>query len=217
MIVRISKRQKTKILDILEQHYKHMSTALHYSSPFEFLIAVMLSAQCTDARVNKVTARLFPQYNTPDKILAMGQDGLEAHIRDCGLFHSKARNILATCDLLIRHYNGQVPSTFDQLIELPGVGRKTANVLLSQMFGIPAIAVDTHVFRVSRRLGLAEGTTPEAVEEELEKAVPRDKWSNAHHWLIWHGRKVCKARAPLCLECPLASLCRSFSGEAKFN
>lgn len=207
--MRISKQQKAKILRILEQHYRDASTALHYSSPFEFLVAVILSAQCTDERVNKVTARLFPQYNTPDKILAMGQAKLEEYIRDCGLFRSKARNILATCDILCRQYHGQVPSTFNELIKLPGVGRKTANVLISQLFGIPAIAVDTHVFRVANRLGLAEGTNPEEVEKELRKAIPQDKWSSAHHWLIWHGRKVCKARTPLCPDCPLSSLCRS--------
>lgn len=207
--MRVNKQQKAEILSILEQHYQNTSTALHYSSPFEFLIAVILSAQCTDERVNKVTSRLFLQYNTPDKILAMGQAKLEEYIRGCGLFHSKARNIIATCDILCRQYQGRIPSNFDELIKLPGVGRKTANVLISQVFGTPAIAVDTHVFRVANRLGLAKGSTPEEVERELKRAIPQEKWSNAHHWLIWHGRKLCKARSPLCPDCPLSSLCRS--------
>jgi endonuclease-3 len=197
------------MLAILEENYKDSTTALTYSSPFELLIAVILSAQCTDIRVNIITARLFPAYNRPEKILEIGQIGLEEQIRDCGLFHSKARNIIATCELLCREYHGEVPSTFDELIKLPGVGRKTANVLLSQLFGVPAIAVDTHVFRVANRLGLAKGDTPLAVEQGLMKIVPRQQWSDAHHWLIWHGRKVCKARQPACGLCPLAPLCPS--------
>ncbi|MEN6413253.1 MAG: endonuclease III [Veillonellales bacterium] len=207
--MRITKAVKGKMLGILEEHYKESTTALQYSSSFEFLIAVVLSAQCTDARVNMVTARLFPLYNTPEKILAMGQGKLEEYIRDCGLFHSKARNILATCEILCRQYNGNVPENFGQLIQLPGVGRKTANVLLSQLFNTPAIAVDTHVFRVANRLQLATGKTPEVVEKGLMKVIPRSKWGNAHHWLIWHGRKICKARRPDCQHCPLASLCPS--------
>jgi endonuclease-3 len=139
----------------------------------------------------------------------MGLEKLEAYIRDCGLYHSKARNIMATCDILCREYDEKVPETFEELITLPGVGRKTANVVLSQLFNIPAIAVDTHVFRVSNRLGLAKGDTPLAVEEGLMKAIPRNKWSDAHHWLIWHGRKICKARKPECNTCPLAALCPS--------
>ncbi|HEY3423605.1 MAG TPA: endonuclease III [Negativicutes bacterium] len=206
--MRITKKSN-QILAILEENYKDSTTALTYSSPFELLIAVILSAQCTDIRVNIITARLFPAYNRPDKILEIGQIGLEEQIRDCGLFHSKARNIIATCELLCREYQGEVPSTFDELIKLPGVGRKTANVLLSQLFGVPAIAVDTHVFRVANRLGLAKGDTPLAVEQGLMKIVPRRQWSDAHHWLIWHGRKVCKARQPACGLCPLAPLCPS--------
>ncbi|WP_378956433.1 endonuclease III [Pelosinus sp. sgz500959] len=207
--MRITKAIKEEMLSILEEHYRGTSTALEYSSPFELLIAVVLSAQCTDKRVNIITARLFQEYNTPDKIWSMGQEKLEEYIRDCGLFHSKARNIMATCEILCRDYDGQVPETFDQLITLPGVGRKTANVVISQLFNIPAIAVDTHVFRVSNRLKLATGETPLAVEEKLMKAIPKSKWSDAHHWLIWHGRNVCKARKPLCHTCPLSQLCPS--------
>jgi endonuclease-3 len=207
--MRITKAIKEQMIAILEEHYSGTTTALEYSTPFELLIAVVLSAQCTDKRVNVITARLFAEYNTPDKIWNMGQEKLEQYIRDCGLFRSKARNIMATCEILCREYDGQVPNKFDQLLTLPGVGRKTANVVLSQLFDIPAIAVDTHVFRVANRLELAKGETPLAVEEGLMKAISKDKWSDAHHWLIWHGRNVCKARKPACNICPLAQLCPS--------
>ncbi|AJQ28171.1 MULTISPECIES: endonuclease III [Pelosinus] len=207
--MRITKAVKQEMLSILEERYQGTATALDYSSPFELLIAVVLSAQCTDVRVNIITKRLFPEYNTPTKIKEMGLEKLEAYIRDCGLYHSKARNIMATCDILCREYDEKVPETFEELITLPGVGRKTANVVLSQLFNIPAIAVDTHVFRVSNRLGLAKGDTPLTVEEGLMKAIPRNKWSDAHHWLIWHGRRICKARKPECNTCPLAALCPS--------
>ncbi len=207
--MRITKAMKKTMLERLEQSYKDTTTALTYSTPFELMIAVILSAQCTDARVNIITARMFPRYNTPEKILELGQAGLEQEIRDCGLFRSKAKNILATCEKLCRDYSGQVPGNFADLVQLPGVGRKTANVLLSQLFGVPAIAVDTHVFRVSNRLKLASGETPLAVEQGLMRAIPREQWSDAHHWLIWHGRKVCKAVKPLCQVCPLCDLCPS--------
>ena len=203
------KTKKQLMLDILESVYKDTTTALHYSSPFELLIAVVLSAQCTDNRVNIITARLFPAYNSAEKMAELSLVELEELFRDCGLFHSKAKNILATCQILIAKHQGQVPSTMEELIELPGVGRKTANVLLSQLFGKPAIAVDTHVFRVSNRLGLAKGKSPEEVKQRLMKAIPKPKWSDAHHWLIWHGRKVCKARNPDCAACALKDLCPS--------
>lgn len=205
--MRVTKNLKQQMVARLEEHYQGTSTALHYSTSFELLIAVILSAQCTDERVNIITARLFPAYGSPDKLLELGQEGLEEKIRDCGLFRSKARNILAACVILCREYGGEVPRDFAALTALPGVGRKTANVVLSQLFQVPAIAVDTHVFRVSNRLGLARGSTPLAVEEGLMKAISRDKWAEAHHWLIWHGRKVCKARNPACGICPLADLC----------
>lgn len=207
--MRITKAIKKEMLALLSEHYQDTTTALDYSTPFELMIAVILSAQCTDVRVNIITSRMFPRYNTPEKILALGQTGLEAEIRDCGLFRSKAKNILATCDILCRQFDGQVPDSFDELVKLPGVGRKTANVLISQLFGTPAIAVDTHVFRVSNRLKLAVGSTPLAVEEGLMRAIPREKWAEAHHWLIWHGRKICKASTPLCSSCPLHDLCPS--------
>lgn len=203
------KTKKQLMLEILEGVYKDTTTALHYTSPFELLIAVVLSAQCTDQRVNIITARLFPAYNSAEKMAELSLAELEDLIRDCGLFHSKAKNILATCRILIERHQGQVPSTMEELLELPGVGRKTANVLLSQLFNKPAIAVDTHVFRVANRLGLAKGKSPEEVEQGLMKTIPKAKWGDAHHWLIWHGRKVCKARRPDCAGCALHELCPS--------
>lgn len=207
--MRITKQIKKQMLEILGTYYADATTALHYNSPFELLVAVVLSAQCTDERVNKVTARIFPSLNSPEKMLAFGQENLETAIRDCGLFRSKAQNLIATCKIVINEYDGEVPAKFDDLLKLPGVGRKTANVLLSTLFGIPAIAVDTHVFRVANRLKLAVGKNPLEVEQELMKIVPRKDWADAHHWLIWHGRKICKARNPLCSQCPVASLCPS--------
>ena len=207
--MRITKKIKDKMLAILEDTYKDTKSALNFNNPFELLIAVILSAQCTDKRVNVTTARLFAKAATPEAILNMGVEELENEIRDCGLFRNKAKNIIATCHKLCSNYHGQVPSDFDELLKLPGVGRKTANVVSSIAFNRPAIAVDTHVFRVSNRLQLATGTTPNEVEQGLQKAIPMEKWSDAHHWLIWHGRKICRARNPLCKDCPLKQLCPS--------
>lgn len=169
----------------------------------------MLSAQCTDERVNIVTKRLFPVLNHPAKMLEVGVTKLETLIKDCGLYKSKAKNLIATCHILVEQYHGEVPREFDQLVELPGVGRKTANVVVSVLFGTPAIAVDTHVFRVANRLKLGIAKTPEEMEQKLQKAIPKEKWSAAHHWLIYHGRRVCKARKPLCETCFLHHLCPS--------
>ena len=212
--MKVTKKVKDEMLTILENTYKDTKSALNFNNPFELLIAVILSAQCTDKRVNVTTARLFAKANTPEGILNMGVENLENEIRDCGLFRNKAKNIIATCHKLCSDYNGQVPSDFDELLKLPGVGRKTANVVSSIAFNRPAIAVDTHVFRVSNRLRLAEGATPNEVEKGLQKAIPMGKWSDAHHWLIWHGRKICRARKPLCGECPLKELCPSAAIDA---
>lgn len=198
------------ILAILDKTYHGMNTALNYKTPFELLVAVILSAQCTDERVNKITARLFPKYNTPKKMGKLTLEQMEELIRDCGLYHAKAKNLLGTCQRLQEVYGGVVPDNREDLMSLPGAGRKTANVMLSVAFHQPALAVDTHVFRVSKRLGLAKGEDPLVVEQELLKATPRDKWSEAHHWLIWHGRKICKARNPLCEECPVREVCPSY-------
>lgn len=207
--MRITKKIRDEQLAILSEVYKDAKPALKFNNPFELLIAVILSAQCTDKRVNVVTERLFKKANTPEKILALGLGNLEAEIHDCGLFRNKAKNILATCQLLCEKYQGTVPDDFVELQKLPGVGRKTANVVESVGFNHPAIAVDTHVFRVANRLKLAEGATPLAVETELKKVIPQANWSAAHHWLIWHGRNICKARKPLCDKCPLLKLCPS--------
>lgn len=203
----ITKKIKLEMLERFQQQYGILKPALHYNTPFELLVAVVLSAQCTDERVNIVTAGLFPMYSGPEKILSLGLMGLEEKIHTCGLYRSKAKNILATCAILCEQYHGEVPCTFDELVKLPGVGRKTANVLVSVLFDVPAIAVDTHVFRVANRLHLAVGKTPLEVERGLKKAIPKMWWSRAHHWLIWHGRKICKARKPLCNQCFQEDLC----------
>lgn len=207
--MRVTKKIREKQLEILEETYRGAKPELHFSNPFELLIAVILSAQCTDKRVNITTARLFKKAATPAAIVALGISGLEEEIKDCGLFRNKAKNIMATCRTLVEEFGGEVPSDYDTLLKLPGVGRKTANVVTSVAFGRPAIAVDTHVFRIANRLKLAAGETPLAVEKGLMKAIPREKWSAAHHWLIYHGRRVCKANRPLCGECPLADVCPS--------
>lgn len=205
--MRVTKAIREEQLTILEATYKDGKTALHYNSPFELLVAVVLSAQCTDERVNKITARIFPRLNTPAKMGQLTQAELEEEIRDCGLFRSKAQHLLATCTRLLEEYHGEVPRTKKELMTLPGVGQKTANVLVSVLYDEPAIAVDTHVFRVANRLGLARGKDVTIVERKLERNIPREKWSQAHHWLIWHGRLVCKARRPLCASCPLRHVC----------
>jgi endonuclease-3 len=182
-------------------------TELHYRSPFELLVAVILSAQATDKSVNKATAHLFRAANTPAAILALGVDGLSPYIKSIGLYNSKAKNIIATCQLLAEHHGGAVPRTREELERLPGVGRKTANVILNTAFGEATIAVDTHIFRVANRTGLAPGKTVRAVEDKLLKSVPLEFRHDAHHWLILHGRYVCKARNPACPACHIADLC----------
>lgn len=196
-------------LKILEETYRGAVPQLKFDSAFELLIAVILSAQCTDKRVNQVTQILFPLANTPEKILSLGQSKLEEIIKPCGLSRSKAKHIVETSKILLENYGGAVPDNFDELIKLPGVGRKTANVVTSVAFKTPAIAVDTHVFRLANRMKLAEGKTPLEVELGLQKNIPREKWSDAHHWLIWHGREICKARNPKCDVCPLKKICPS--------
>jgi len=200
---------KLEELKILEETYAGAIPELKFNSPFELLVAVILSAQCTDKRVNIVTAELFPIANTPEKILQLGQTKLEEIIRPCGYFRAKAKHIILTSEKLLREYGGEVPAGFDELIKLPGVGRKTANVVTSVAFKNPAIAVDTHVFRIANRTKIAEGSTTLEVELGLQKIIPKEKWSDAHHWLIWHGRLVCTARNPKCKNCPLNKICPS--------
>lgn len=183
------------------------TTELHYETPFQLLIAVLLSAQATDVGVNKATARLFPAAPTPEAILALGEEGVAEHIKTINFFRTKAKNVIATCRRLVELHGGQVPADRAALEALPGVGRKTANVVLNTAFGHPAIAVDTHIFRVCNRTGLAPGTTPLEVELKLEKVTPPQYRQDAHHWLILHGRYVCKARRPECERCFLTDLC----------
>jgi len=185
----------------------HPQTELEFASVFELLCAVLLSAQATDVSVNKATRHLFLLANTPQKMLDLGLDGLEAHIRTIGLYHSKARHLLASCQILVDRYGGDVPRTREALQALPGVGRKTANVVLNVAFGEPTMAVDTHIFRVANRTGLAPGKTPLEVEQQLLKRIPANYLLHAHHWLILHGRYICQARSPLCWQCAVASHC----------
>jgi endonuclease-3 len=182
-------------------------TELEYASPFELLVAVILSAQATDVGVNKATSRLFPAASTPQAILALGEEGLKDYIRAIGLFNAKARNIIETCRLLVERHGSEVPRDRAALEALPGVGRKTANVVLNTAFGEPTVAVDTHIFRVANRTGLAPGKTPLQVEQKLMRMVPAAYLKDAHHWLILHGRYTCKARKPACPECIVRDLC----------
>ncbi len=197
----------SKIFCILGKMFPDAHCELEYNSPLDLLVATILSAQCTDDRVNKVTRSLFTKLITPLDYLSLSQPELEELIKSVGLYHNKAKNILALCQVLIQEYGGNVPADFTSLLKLPGVGRKTANVVVSNAFGIPAIAVDTHVFRVANRLGLVIGKTPDNVEKQLMEKFPPDQWSKLHHYLIFLGRRVCVARKPHCPECQLNELC----------
>lgn len=181
---------------------------LQWTNPFTLLVAVVLSAQATDIGVNKATEKLFKTIDTPEKMLALGEDGLKDHIKTIGLFNTKAKNVIALSQMLVDHYGSKVPGDRDALVTLPGVGRKTANVVLNVVFAQPTMAVDTHIFRVSNRTGLAPGKTPLVVEEALLKRVPAEFLLHAHHWLILHGRYICKARKPDCPACPVNDLCQ---------
>ena len=198
---------REQALQILAKVYADARPALRYNSAYELLIAVILSAQCTDERVNKVTAELFKQHNTPQTMLQLSQRELEEYIYSCGLYRSKAAHILSASRDILDKFGGEVPSSFAQLKSLAGVGQKTANVVSSVWFEADAIAVDTHVFRVSNRLGLANAPTPLKTEEQLKSAIPQEDWSKAHHWLIWHGRQVCHSQNPQCGECLLQGQC----------
>lgn len=199
--------KRHEIFAFLKSANPHPTTELEYCSPFELLIAVILSAQATDKSVNLATRKLFPRANTPEKILALGEAGLTEFIKSIGLYKTKAKNILATCQLLMQQHRSEVPRTREQLEKLPGVGRKTANVILNTAFGEPTIAVDTHIFRVANRTGIAPGKNVLEVELKLLKAVPKEFRLDAHHWLILHGRYVCKARKPECTVCTINHLC----------
>lgn len=205
--VNMNQKRVQKIFERFQANNPRPTTELIWHTPFELLIAVILSAQATDVSVNKATDKLFKAANTPAAILALGETGLKKYIKNIGLYNTKASNILATCKLLISKHNSQCPDTREALESLPGVGRKTANVILNTCFGERTIAVDTHIFRVSQRIGLAQGTTPLAIETQLVRVIPKKFLHDAHHWLILHGRYVCTARKPKCPECLIADLC----------
>ncbi|MDN7176543.1 endonuclease III [Caballeronia sp. SEWSISQ10-4 2] len=200
-------KKRLAIFETLQSLNPHPTTELEHESPFELLISVMLSAQATDVSVNKAMRRMYPIANTPAKVLALGEEGVTEYIKTIGLYRTKAKNVIATCRILIEQYGGEVPDNREALEALPGVGRKTANVILNTAFGHPTIAVDTHIFRVSNRTGLAPGKDVRAVETALEKFVPDEFKQDAHHWLILHGRYVCRARVPQCWHCAIEPLC----------
>ena len=200
-------QRRRELFERLRALNPHPTTELEYATPFELLVAVILSAQATDKSVNVATRKLFPVANTPRAVLDLGVEGLSSFVRSIGLYQGKARNIIATCRILLEQHGGEVPAERERLEALPGVGRKTANVILNTAFGQPTMAVDTHIFRVANRTGLAPGQTVRAVEDKLLKNVPPGFLQDAHHWLILHGRYVCKARAPACPTCPIADLC----------
>ena len=204
------KQRIDKIIARLDELYPETKPALNYDNPFQLLIATMLAAQCTDVRVNKVTARLFKKYKSPEDFAITAQEELEEDIRECGLFRTKSKNIIATSKEIVKKHDGFVPQEFDQLVQLPGVGRKTANVVIANAFDIPAFAVDTHVFRLARRLGFSDKNDVFGVEQDLMQKIPEKQWIKAHHWLIFHGRQICRARNPMCEKCSLKDLCQEY-------
>ena len=210
----MDKNTSEKILAELEGLYPDAKPALQYKSPYELLVAVILSTQCTDERVNKVTDVLFKNYNTPEKMLTLSQEELEKYIFSCGFYRNKAAHILSASRDIMEKFAGEVPSSHDDLKKLAGVGQKTANVVYAVAFGGDAIAVDTHVFRVSKRLGLAHANTPEKTEAQLNEIIPKSEWSKAHHWLIYHGRRVCHSQRPDCANCTLKALCEFYRATA---
>ncbi|NMB02243.1 MAG: endonuclease III [Firmicutes bacterium] len=198
------------VLERLRSIYPNPTTALNHQNPFELLVATILSAQCTDERVNIITKDLFPAFPTPDALAAASFEEVASYVKSAGLWQTKTKNLIETAQILVEKHGGQVPRTREELEELPGVGRKTASVVLANAFQIPAIAVDTHVFRVANRLGLANASNVYQTELQLMEAIPQEHWIDAHHWLILHGRALCKARNPLCQECPLSVHCAYF-------
>ena len=208
MTTAMKKADIEQMFSTLQAANPHPETELEYSTPFELLTAVLLSAQATDVGVNKATRKLYPVANTPQQILDLGLDGLCEYIKTIGLYKSKAKHLLETCRILIEQHGGEVPRTREALEALPGVGRKTANVVLNVAFGEPTMAVDTHIFRLGNRTGLAPGKTPLEVEQKLLKRIPAEYLQHAHHWLILHGRYVCQARKPRCWECSVATWCK---------
>ncbi|NLB61915.1 MAG: endonuclease III [Clostridiales bacterium] len=209
------KKDIQKVLELLGKAYPDAKPQLEYKNAFELLIAAMLSAQCTDLVVNRVTSKLFTLYKTPNDFAKLDTETLEPLIREAGLYRTKAKNIIETCKILCESFNCCVPKTLNELITLPGVGRKVANVVISNAFSVPAIAVDTHVFRVSNRIGLANAKNVLKTEEQLMANIDKGLWTIAHHWLIFHGRQVCSAKNPKCEICPINALCKYYKGENK--
>ena len=201
------KKRITELLALLEKTYPNASTQLKFKNPFEVMVATILAAKCTDKRVNQVTEKLFQKYKGPEDFARADLKELEQDIKTCGLFRNKSKNIMEASKMLVEKYGGHVPDDLEKLMELPGVGRKTANVILANAFRKPAFAVDTHVYRLAHRLGLSDKKDVLGVERDLMQKIPQDKWIEAHHWLIYHGRSICHARSPKCGECPLAHLC----------
>lgn len=206
---KLTKKQKNEILARIEQAYGGTGPALRFGSVWQLLVAVVLSAQTNDNQVNRITGPLFRDYPDAASLCALTPEQLEPLISTCGLYKNKARNIIAAAHIVSERYGGRVPDTKEELTALPGVGNKSANVILAVGYGIPALAVDTHVHRVSNRMGLAESRTPDQTEAQLCALIPKEKWADAHHWLIWHGRRCCDARRPRCLQCPVGELCPS--------
>lgn len=209
---KISKKHKLQMLDILQQTYWGQESALHFDSVWQLAVAVILSAQTNDNQVNRITERLFADYPDAAAFAQMEPEQLMPLIATCGLYRNKAKNIVATARIVCEQYGGELPADKQKLVALPGIGGKSANVILAVGFGIPAFAVDTHVHRVANRTGFAESKTPEQTEAALCAVIPKEKWADAHHWFIWHGRKICHARKPECSICPLAALCPSCGG-----
>lgn len=199
--------QVDEMMARLAAEYAGIGPALHFGNTYQLLVAVILSAQTNDNQVNKITDELFKEYGTPQKLAGLTLPELETKIKTCGLYKNKAKNILAATHILLDEYAGEVPAEREKLMKLPGVGRKTANVVLAVGFGVPALAVDTHIFRVAHRMGLSCGKTPDDVERDLCALLPREKWAEAHHWFIWHGRRVCDAKKPRCESCPVGDWC----------
>lgn len=213
MAKKLKKKEAKIVIDLLMELYPDAKAELEFTNPFELLIATILSAQCTDVQVNKTTRVLFKELKTPEDYIKLTEDELGSRIKSCGFYNTKSRNILAACNILVDKYNGKVPENIEELMELPGVGRKTANVVVSNAFGTPAIAVDTHVFRVSNRIGLADSDNVLETEKDLMNNIDKSMWSKAHHLLIFHGRRICKARKPLCQKCPLTDYCIYYKEE----
>lgn len=206
----LSKEEIEKVLEILKEMYPDVKSMLHFDTPFELLVATILSAQCTDVRVNKVTDVMFKKHNTPQDFAKMDIKDIEGYIKTCGLYRNKAKNIKNASIKLVEDFEGKVPDNMKDIMKLPGVGRKTANVVLSNAYGIPGIAVDTHVFRVTNRIGLADAKDVLNTEYQLRENIPKERWSDAHHELIYLGRNICKARKPLCENCKLTQYCNYY-------